>query len=74
MQFVTDVAPYELAKKRLLIASHCAPGYLGHLAGHRTSAEVMAESFVSDLHAAARALQARPRKAITHCLDASTRP
>jgi fructuronate reductase/mannitol 2-dehydrogenase len=42
-QFVDDVTPYELAKKRLLNGSHCAIGYLGCLAGHRTSAEVMAD-------------------------------
>jgi mannitol 2-dehydrogenase len=43
VQFVDDVAPYELAKKRLLNASHCALGYLGYLAGYRTTAEVMAD-------------------------------
>jgi mannitol 2-dehydrogenase len=43
VQFVEDVAPYELAKKRLLNGSHCALGYLGHLAGHRTTAEVMSD-------------------------------
>jgi mannitol 2-dehydrogenase len=43
VQFVSDVAPYELIKKRLLNASHCALGYLGHLVGHRTTAEVMAD-------------------------------
>jgi fructuronate reductase/mannitol 2-dehydrogenase len=43
VQFVEDVAPYELTKKRLLNASHCALGYLGVLAGHRTTAEVMAD-------------------------------
>jgi mannitol 2-dehydrogenase len=42
-QFVADVAPYELTKKRLLNASHCALGYLGYLAGYRTTAEVMAD-------------------------------
>ena len=42
-QFVTDVAPYELTKKRLLNAGHCALGYLGYLAGYRTTAEVMAD-------------------------------
>nr|WP_296067500.1 mannitol dehydrogenase family protein [uncultured Actinoplanes sp.] len=42
-QFVADVAPYELTKKRLLNASHCALGYLGYLAGHRTTADVMAD-------------------------------
>lgn len=35
VRFVADVAPYELAKKRLLNGSHCALGYLGYLAGHR---------------------------------------
>ncbi|GAB2594074.1 mannitol 2-dehydrogenase [Paractinoplanes abujensis] len=43
VQYVADVAPYELTKKRLLNASHCALGYLGYLAGHRTTAEVMAD-------------------------------
>jgi mannitol 2-dehydrogenase len=43
VQLVRDVAPYELAKKRLLNASHCALAYLGYLAGHRTTAAVMAD-------------------------------
>jgi fructuronate reductase/mannitol 2-dehydrogenase len=43
VQFVADVAPYELTKKRLLNGSHCALGYLGYLAGYRTTAEVMAD-------------------------------
>jgi mannitol 2-dehydrogenase len=42
VQFASDVAPYEQVKKRLLNASHCAMGYLGYLAGYRTTAEVMA--------------------------------
>jgi len=53
VQFVSDVAPYELTKKRLLNASHCALGYLGYLAGYRTTAEVMADpvyaAFISGL-------------------------
>jgi mannitol 2-dehydrogenase len=43
VRFVDDVGPYELTKKRLLNASHCALGYLGYLAGHRTTAEVLAD-------------------------------
>jgi fructuronate reductase/mannitol 2-dehydrogenase len=43
VQFVDDVAPYELTKKRLLNGSHCALGYLGYLAGYRTTAEVMSD-------------------------------
>jgi mannitol-1-phosphate/altronate dehydrogenase len=43
VRFVSDVAPYELMKKRLLNASHSALGYLGHLAGHRRTHEVMAD-------------------------------
>jgi mannitol 2-dehydrogenase len=34
VQFVADVTPYELNKKRLLNGSHCALGYLGHLCGY----------------------------------------
>jgi mannitol 2-dehydrogenase len=52
-QFVADVTPYELAKKRLLNGTHSAIGYLGTLAGARTSADVMADpalaSFVRGL-------------------------
>jgi fructuronate reductase/mannitol 2-dehydrogenase len=48
VQFVADVAPYELAKKRLLNASHSALGYLGYLAGYRTTAEVMADPAYAD--------------------------
>jgi mannitol-1-phosphate/altronate dehydrogenase len=43
VQFVADVGPYELMKKRLLNGSHCALGYLGSLAGHRTTDEAMAD-------------------------------
>jgi mannitol 2-dehydrogenase len=43
VRFVADVTPYELTKKRLLNGSHCAMGFLGHLIGHRTTADVMAD-------------------------------
>jgi fructuronate reductase/mannitol 2-dehydrogenase len=43
VQFVPDVAPYELMKKRLLNGSHCALGYLGVLAGHGTTADALAD-------------------------------
>jgi fructuronate reductase/mannitol 2-dehydrogenase len=43
VRFVPDVARYELMKTRLLNASHCALGYLGTLAGHRTIDQVMAD-------------------------------
>ncbi|WP_433734664.1 mannitol dehydrogenase family protein [Nocardia sp. CA-129566] len=35
VQFVSDVAPYELMKLRLLNASHQALAYLGYLSGYR---------------------------------------
>ena len=40
--FVSDVAPFELAKLRLLNGSHSALAYLGNLAGHETVADTMA--------------------------------
>jgi fructuronate reductase/mannitol 2-dehydrogenase len=43
VQFVDDVRPYEVVKTRLLNAGHSALGYLGYLAGFRTTAEVMAD-------------------------------
>jgi mannitol-1-phosphate/altronate dehydrogenase len=44
VRFVPDVARYELMKTRLLNAGHCALGYLGSLAGHRTIDALMAET------------------------------
>lgn len=40
---VADVAPFELAKLRLLNGTHSALAYLGYLAGFETLSEVMAE-------------------------------
>jgi mannitol-1-phosphate/altronate dehydrogenase len=42
-RFVSDVAPYKLIKTRLLNGTHSALGYVGYLAGHRTTAEAMAD-------------------------------
>jgi mannitol 2-dehydrogenase len=41
--FVEDIHPYERMKTRLLNACHSAIGYLGFLAGYRTTAEAMAD-------------------------------
>jgi mannitol 2-dehydrogenase len=38
---VPDITPYGMMKVRLLNASHSALGYLGYLAGYRTTDEVM---------------------------------
>jgi mannitol 2-dehydrogenase len=43
VQFTDDVHPYEVVKTRLLNAGHTAIGYLGYLAGLRTTDEVMAD-------------------------------
>jgi fructuronate reductase/mannitol 2-dehydrogenase len=55
VQFVSDVAPYQLMKTRLLNASHSALGYLGSLAGHVRTDDAMAdpllEAYVTDLMA-----------------------
>ncbi|KAA2237961.1 mannitol dehydrogenase family protein [Salinarimonas soli] len=42
-QLVSDVAPYELMKLRLLNGSHSTIAYLGYLAGHETVSDVMGE-------------------------------
>jgi fructuronate reductase len=42
-QFVTDVAPYEHMKLRLLNGAHSALAYLGYLAGHETIADAIAD-------------------------------
>jgi fructuronate reductase/mannitol 2-dehydrogenase len=53
VQFVADVRPYELMKKRLLNGSHTAVAYLGYLAGHRALNATMADpafrAFVGEL-------------------------
>ncbi len=43
VEFVADVAPYELMKLRLLNGSHSTLSYLGYLMGHETVAAAMAE-------------------------------
>jgi mannitol 2-dehydrogenase len=43
VQFVSDIAPYQLIKSRLVNGSLCAIAYLGILAGYRTTAELMAD-------------------------------
>ena len=43
VQFVADVAPYEQMKTRLLNGAHTALGYLGYLAGYRTTDQLMAD-------------------------------
>jgi mannitol 2-dehydrogenase len=48
VQFVADVAPYELHKKRLLNGSHSAIGYLGHLRGHDRIHEAIADPVVRE--------------------------
>lgn len=53
VQFVSDVAPYERAKLRLLNGAHSMLAYRGLLAGHATVADAMADA---TLARAARAL------------------
>jgi mannitol-1-phosphate/altronate dehydrogenase len=48
VRFVDDVAPYKLIKSRLLNGSHCALGYLGYLAGHRTTDKAMADEAIAE--------------------------
>jgi mannitol 2-dehydrogenase len=43
VQFVPDVRPYELHKKRLLNGSHSAIGYLGYLSGHARIDDAVAD-------------------------------
>jgi fructuronate reductase/mannitol 2-dehydrogenase len=53
VQFVADVRPYELMKKRLLNGSHTALAYLGCLAGHRTTDAALSDppfrAFIGEL-------------------------
>lgn len=47
VRFVDDVCPYKLIKSRMLNGTHCALGYVGYLAGHRTTDEAMADPAVA---------------------------
>jgi mannitol-1-phosphate/altronate dehydrogenase len=47
VQFVDDVAPYKLIKSRMLNGTHCALGYVGYLAGHRSTDAAMADPVVA---------------------------
>ena len=46
---VKNVAPYELAKLRLLNGSHSTLAYLGYLSGYETVAEAMADTNLAQL-------------------------
>ena len=46
-QFVSDVAPYELMKLRLLNGAHSTLAYLGYLAGYQTVAAAMADAHLA---------------------------
>jgi fructuronate reductase len=46
-QFVTDVAPFEHMKLRLLNGAHSALSYLGYLAGHETVADAVSDPALS---------------------------
>jgi len=55
VQFVSDVAPFEAMKLRLLNASHSAFAYLGYLAGHEFIYQVAAQpAFVAFMRALMR--------------------
>ena len=48
-QFVTDVAPFELMKLRLLNAAHSAMAYLGYLAGHELIYQASADPLFASM-------------------------
>jgi fructuronate reductase len=67
VQLVSDVAPFEHMKLRLLNASHSALAYLGYLAGYETIAATMA-----DTRLAAFARQLMQEAATTLTMPAGT--
>lgn len=46
-RFVSDIAPFELMKLRLLNGAHSSLAYLGYLAGHETIADCMRDADLS---------------------------
>ncbi len=67
--FVSDVAPYELAKLRLLNGSHSTLAYLGYLAGHETVAEAMAAPGFAELVRGLMLEEAAPTLPVVSGLD-----
>ena len=57
---VSDVAPFELAKLRLLNGAHSTLAYLGYLSGYETVAEAMADADLSRLVAGLMIEEAAP--------------
>jgi len=57
---VANVAPYELAKLRLLNGSHSTLAYLGYLSGYETVAEAMADAKLAALIAGLMAKESAP--------------
>lgn len=57
---VADVAPYELAKLRLLNGSHSTLAYLGYLSGYETVAQAMADPTLAALIGALMAKESAP--------------
>ena len=57
---VADVAPYELAKLRLLNGSHSTLAYLGYLSGYETVAEAMADANLAGLISGLMAKESAP--------------
>lgn len=47
VQYVTDIAPFEHMKLRMLNGAHSALAYLGYLAGFRTVAEAVADDILA---------------------------
>jgi fructuronate reductase/mannitol 2-dehydrogenase len=60
VSFVPEVSRHELMKTRLLNAGHSALGYLGTLAGHATTDQVMADPVFSDYLAALMSREVAP--------------
>ncbi len=63
-QLVSDVAPYELMKLRLLNGSHSTIAYLGYLAGHETVSDVMGDPAFARLIAGLMDAEVTPTLAV----------
>ena len=69
VQFVDDVAPYELVKARLLNGGHCALGHVGALAGHVRTDAAMADPVVAGLLRAVLVREVAPLLPVPDGLD-----
>lgn len=69
VEFVSDTAPHELVKKRMLNGGHCALGYIGTLRGHERADEAMGDPLLRSYMVALMTDEIAPQLPVVPGLD-----